>query len=94
MENKTQLLVPGGLLNVKKSHLSPQPSDEHHGVQIISLQSLHKYGGLHTIRSLNNKHIPDVLHKFLKIYSALLMLSKDYYKNFMSFYQVEHSIQK
>ena len=33
-------------------------------------------------------------YKFLKIYSALLMLSKDYYKNFMSFYQVEHPMQK
>ena len=35
-----------------------------------------------------------MLNKFSKIYSALLMLSKDYYKNFMSFYQVQHPIQK
>ena len=35
-----------------------------------------------------------MLHKFSKIYRALLMLSKDYCKNFMSFYQVEHPMQK
>ena len=46
------------------------------------------------ISRLNNKYISEVLNKFSKFYSALLMLSKDYYKNFMSFYQVEHPMQK
>ena len=46
------------------------------------------------ILRLNNKHIPNVHHKFSENYSGLIVLPIDYCKSLMPFYLVKHPIQK